>query len=64
MDCFDEEYGKHSDYITRIQKHPSIPHIGNEKKLFSLLTSYHQNPPAPARCMNAHRCLLFPFLTE
>ena len=48
----DEEYEEHSDFIRRVRKHPTLNHIGNEKTLFSLLTSYSTIPPMAEKCLS------------
>ena len=50
MDKADEEYEQQSDFIQRVNKHPTLSHLGNEKKLFSLLTAYDATPPANQHC--------------
>ena len=48
----DEEYEKYHRFIQRVKKHPTLGHLGNEKKLFSLLTAYHTTPPSQERCLS------------
>ena len=50
MEKADEEYEEQSDFIRRVKQHPTLSHLGNEKKLFSLLTAYDTAPPAKERC--------------
>lgn len=40
MSCFDEVYASHSPYIQYHSNNTRIAHITNEKKLFSILTTY------------------------
>ena len=50
IDKADEEYELQSDFIRRVNKHPTLSHLGNEKKLFSLLTAYDNTPPPKQHC--------------
>ena len=50
MDKADEEYELQSDFIRRVNKHPTLSHLGNEKRLFSLLTAYDTTPPPKQHC--------------
>ena len=50
IDKADEEYELQSDFIRRVNKHPTLSHLGNEKRLFSLLTAYDTTPPPKQHC--------------
>ena len=50
MDKADEEYEEQSDFIQRVNKHLTLNHLGNEKKLFSLLTAYDTTLPPKQHC--------------
>ena len=50
IDKADEEYELQSDFIRRVNKPPTLSYLGNEKKLFSLLTAYDNTPPPKQHC--------------
>ena len=61
MSFYDRLYGEHSEYITHVERENTVSHIGNEKRLFSLLTTYNTEPPGEEVCANAKR-LFFLFV--
>ena len=52
MERADERYEQYSDFIQRVNKHPTLNHLGNEKKLFSLLTAYDYVTPPKRQCFS------------
>ena len=64
VNLFEEDnlYEVESSFIQRTKNHPSLSHLGNEKKLLSILTSYNAKTISLQQCLSSRGIGVCPYI--